>query len=494
MNTLTIIELSESPDCELTAQAFLILQRADVLICDSSAHAPYLNMVTDQCFIIHAEHISESTSTLKALCTAKPHSALTIVILCNQEATLKPTMDWVKDDHTLTILHIKETSVITGGVDRLTQLPIQSKGHESLPRLLLTAAEWTDEFERVRSKASIPLVVLIIFDTSAQLTQLVQRAIKTGQPTTSTATHITFQPEPEVVTYRFDALPQTQQVRIRQRDILIFGPPLDLDSLYDWCAHRPLLGRRFMITRAPRQQKPIRDQLSSLGAQTTCLALSEFQSIQGPTQTAMYNRLSHYQWLILTSVNAVHFFFEGLERSGAHISGLSKVKVACVGPVTTAVAQSFGLTIDLEPTQFTSEGLSQAFAQCSLKNANVLLPRAEVARSVLPEMLHNLGADVDVVATYRQTALQIDHEIWRRLNALSLDGVLFCASSAVLALENWIDKTEETSFKSHVPAFCIGPSTRQTALDSDYGQVTVAVTHTVPGLIDCVARYYSAPR
>jgi uroporphyrinogen-III synthase len=100
-----------------------------------------------------------------------------------------------------------------------------------------------------------------------------------------------------------------------------------------------------------------------------------------------------------------------------------------------------------------------------------------------------MNAEVDVIATYHTQPVSVHPEIWSKLNAPALDGVLFCASSAAIALENWIDPAEETRFKQCVPAFCIGPSTRQAALRMNYSQVFTAAEQTLPGLVDCITRH-----
>jgi uroporphyrinogen III methyltransferase / synthase len=260
-----------------------------------------------------------------------------------------------------------------------------------------------------------------------------------------------------------------------------------------WCARRPLLGRRFMITRAFEQQQPLNERLSHLGARTVCLAVNGFTAIANTSTHRMYGTLNQYDWIILTSVNAVHFFLKGLEQHGGGVTDLDTLKIACVGPVTAAAVKAAGLDVALEPTIFTSEGLLKAFAQTSVKGTRILLPRAQIARPILPDALRSLHAQVDVVATYEKRSLTCDKEFWQQVNALALDGVLFCASSAVGDLENWIDTAEEDSFKNSVSAFCIGPSTSETAKLMGYVHVATATEHTVTGLVDYIAQYYLAP-
>ena len=70
-----------------------------------------------------------------------------------------------------------------------------------------------------------------------------------------------------------------------------------------------------------------------------------------------------------------------------------------------------------------------------------------------------------------------------------MDGVLFCASSAVRAMEKWLNEADLGEFKTTVQAFCIGPSTAATASEVGYDNVTVANESTIDGLVQSVVDF-----
>ena len=53
------------------------------------------------------------------------------------------------------------------------------------------------------------------------------------------------------------------------------------------------------------------------------------------------------------------------------------------------------------PDEYVAESLVKAFARTDLKGKRMLLPRAAVARDLIPSELAKLGAQVDVVEAYR---------------------------------------------------------------------------------------------
>ena len=493
MNTLTLIELSDAAWCELNDQTLRALRRADVVICDAKQHQPYLKYLSTKCSTVNAAVQTITLKSLTAQVLDEHDHALRIVCLWNTNGWCAELKTLIDGPLGYRALKIAQRHQLKPSTPRLARLPLFLENGSPAPRLFVTQQDWETHLEpSVPADCSYPNHI-VYAGVNVPLSTLAMQALKLGLPSTSAITLISTE-SPIVIrkSTLHQATRQGSEV-VNAKDLVIIGRPPDHDTLEAWCAQRPLLGRRFMITRAFEQQQPLSERLSHLGAQNVCLAVNGFAAISSDSQQRMYRELNRYDWIILTSVNAVHFFLKGLEQHGGRITDLDTIKIACVGPVTTAAVKSMGLNVALEPAAFTSEGLLKAFAQTAVKGSRMLLPRARVARPVLPDSLRMLQAHVDVVATYETRRIAGDPKLWKQMNALALDGVLFCASSAACDLESWIDTAEEASFKGNVPAFCIGPSTRVTAIKMGYAHVATATEHTVPGLVDCVAQYYLTP-
>ena len=52
-------------------------------------------------------------------------------------------------------------------------------------------------------------------------------------------------------------------------------------------------------------------------------------------------------------------------------------------------------------------------AQVGIRGSRVLIPRAEVAREILPDQLRELGATVEVIPVYRTIAPAVDVRVLR---------------------------------------------------------------------------------
>ena len=81
---------------------------------------------------------------------------------------------------------------------------------------------------------------------------------------------------------------------------------------------------------------------------------------------------------------------------------------------------------------YQAEGILVTLERQDLKKARVLIPRAEVARELLPDKLRERGAHVEVVPVYRTLVPSEDGEGWRRqLVDHQIHVVTFTSSSTV---------------------------------------------------------------
>ncbi len=126
-------------------------------------------------------------------------------------------------------------------------------------------------------------------------------------------------------------------------------------------------------------------------------------------------------------------------------------RIAAIGPGTAEELARHGLVADLVPHRFIAEALLESFAGGP---GRVLLPRAAVARDVLPEGLRAKGWTVEVVEAYRTAMARPDPAALAA--AAGADAITFTSSSTVT---NYLAVAGPGS----VPPFvaCIGPVTAE---------------------------------
>ena len=205
-------------------------------------------------------------------------------------------------------------------------------------------------------------------------------------------------------------------------------------------------------------------------------------SDHGPVDRAI-RRLAEYRWIVFTSQNGVVAFLSRMLALGHDSRLLRNARVAAIGPGTAGALRSRGVQVDLAPGEFRAEALVEAFAGENLRGAHVLLPRAEVARSVLPDGLRSLGATVDVVAVYR-TEADHEHDPETRAQLLRghIDAVTFTSSSTVRKFFEVLGGDASRVLRGALVA-CIGPVTAATARECGLDVGIVAETYTMSGLV-----------
>jgi uroporphyrinogen III methyltransferase/synthase len=205
-----------------------------------------------------------------------------------------------------------------------------------------------------------------------------------------------------------------------------------------------------------------------------------------PLQRAVA-QLATYDWLVLTSSNGVDRFWDALEGAGLDARALRGLRIACVGTSTAAAVEARGAGVSVVPEKHVGEGLLDAMvATGALAGARILLPRAAVAREVLPDGLRAHGAHVDDVAAYRTVPDTEGAAAMRaRLAAGDIDVLTFTSSSSV---RNFVEAVGADVGGARVAV--IGPVTGDTARELGLDVAVEAQPHTTAGLVQALAAWY----
>jgi uroporphyrinogen III methyltransferase/synthase len=290
-------------------------------------------------------------------------------------------------------------------------------------------------------------------------------------------------PDQETITGTLATLPELVS-GMKPPATIIVGEVVRLHGKLDWFTRLPLFGKRIVITRAREQADPLAARLSMLGAGVIELPTIEIRppADAGPLERAIAN-LPSYDWLIFTSANGVRAFIDRLPDLRA-----LRGKICAIGPATRAAIEALHLKIDLMGEEYVAEGLVAAFGAHPLGGKRILLPRAAVARDLVPTELTKLGAHVDVVEAYRTEApANLAARIVEAWGARQPDAITFTSSSTV---KNFVAAGGAERLAG-VSVFSIGPVTTRTARDLGLAVAAQARVYTAEGLVEAVLRLYT---
>ena len=298
-------------------------------------------------------------------------------------------------------------------------------------------------------------------------------------------------PEQRTVTGTLaDIAERVEEAKLKPPAITVVGDVVNLrESGLGWYEKRPLFGRRVVVTRARAQAGELSAELVGLGAEVREFPTIEVRPAEdfGPLDGAILS-LDSFDWLIFTSVNGVDAFLERLRHHGLDIRAVPReTKVAAIGPATAGALGAVGLRVDVVPEEFRSEALIEAIRAGSLAGKRVLIPRAKVAREVLPERLREAGAEVVVPPAYETVPSSEGKEVLaRELEAGSIDCVTFTASSTVENFVGAFGAERSARLLAGARMVCIGPITADTARGFGLRVDAEAREYTIPGLVEAV--------
>ena len=139
---------------------------------------------------------------------------------------------------------------------------------------------------------------------------------------------------------------------------------------------RELEGVRVVVTRSTRQASELLERLEEHGADAVALPLLEVLPPQDERALERAaSELALYDWLVLTSANAVESLFE---RSGGTVP--ARLQIAVVGKATARALQAYEVEPAMTAEESRAEGLAAELAPHVRRRRRVLLPQAEDAR------------------------------------------------------------------------------------------------------------------
>jgi uroporphyrinogen III methyltransferase/synthase len=290
-----------------------------------------------------------------------------------------------------------------------------------------------------------------------------------------------------------DIAERVREAQLKPPAITVVGEVVRLRSELNWFEARPLYGRSIVITRAREQASDFKAVLADLGAH--CIEFPTIEIAPPPSWEPLdsaIGRLSVYDWIIFTSVNGVRCFMERLGTAGMDVRDLKGIRVAAIGPATAEALQRHGLKPDLVPREYKAEAVLEGLSGEDLNGRRFLMPRAMVARDILPDTLRQRGAQVDVAPAY-QTMLPSARsgEILERLRAGAIDCVTFTSSSTVSNFFGLFDREEILPLLRSVTIASIGPITSRTAEEHGLKIDIQPRDYTIKGLAEAIRDHYA---
>ncbi|HEU0264452.1 MAG TPA: uroporphyrinogen-III synthase, partial [Geobacterales bacterium] len=275
--------------------------------------------------------------------------------------------------------------------------------------------------------------------------------------------------------------------------ITVVGEVVRLRQQLRWFDNRPLSGRRVLVTRAADQAGEFARMLEERGAVVHECSTISIQPPEDPAELeSAIAILDRCHWLILTSVNAVRFFFDRLNAMGLDARALGSCRVCAVGPKTAAAIADRGILPDLVPDDFRAEGVVAALAAIGVAGNRIIFPRGDRARELIPQQLTVLGAEVLSPVAYRNVIPDaLPAQPLAALTERRIDCVTFTSSSTVENLARLVGENRLIGLLEGVAVAAIGPVTAATCRELGLSVAIEPSQYTLAALTDEMVRYFT---
>jgi uroporphyrinogen III methyltransferase/synthase len=356
-------------------------------------------------------------------------------------------------------------------------------GHED-PAKEESALDW--------SRLATGVDTLVFLMGVGNLPQIVEQLVAHGRPSETPIALVRWgtMPAQQVVSGTLaNIVGKVRAAGLQPPAVTVVGQVAGLRQRLHWFEDRPLFGQRVLVTRTRQQASVLSVRLRALGAEAIELPTISIAppDDRTPLDSAIAE-LSSYDWIIFTSVNGVEQFWEQLLDAGLDARALHGVKLAAIGPATSARLADFGLRADYMPDDYVAEAVAAGLDQ--VRGQRVLLPRADIARPALAALLRQQGADVVDVAAYRTLRPMVDpDELHSTLERVTM--ATFTSSSTVRNLATMVQEAGLALPQALAQATiaCIGPITAATARELGLQVDVVAGEYTIDGLVKALVRH-----
>ncbi len=248
----------------------------------------------------------------------------------------------------------------------------------------------------------------------------------------------------------------------------------------------PLSGTTVVVTRPRGDADDLANALRAAGARVVPFPVVDIADPEdgGAALEAAAGNLARYHWVAFTSANAVR----RLLALVPDVRALSGVRLASVGPATSAALAAHHLAPDLVAHRSSAAGLGEAFPVSAGPDATVLFPASAGARPTLPAALRAKGWAVDVVVAYR--TVPAPAPCASAVQELGTASALTFASPS--AVDAYVSLRTEAGLPLPIPPVvaCIGPVTADAARAAGLGVVVAArasAADLVAALTDALA-------
>ena len=257
--------------------------------------------------------------------------------------------------------------------------------------------------------------------------------------------------------------------------------------------HKPLAGKRVVVTRALEQSQSLVEALRDAGAEPVLLPLVAFAPADNFAELdACLRNSARFDWVFFTSQNAVRAVQQRCSNLELPLAKVFEgLKIAAVGPATAGAVTAAGLTVNFISRIHSGVALAEELSAEAQKK-RVFLPRSNRANPDLIEVLNLHGWRVTPVVAYKTVSPNSDSpETQESLLHGDADAILFFSPSAVHHLRDLLGVNRFRDLSRQSVFVAIGPVSENALKAEGVDRILLAEDTTVAAAVATLADFFA---
>jgi uroporphyrinogen III methyltransferase / synthase len=266
--------------------------------------------------------------------------------------------------------------------------------------------------------------------------------------------------------------------------LVVVGQVADLRESIRWFEERPLFGKRVVVTRSRDRSEELVKLLLDAGADVLEFPVLEPEPVAPPETFD----LSSFDWIVFMSVNAVDALSAYMAAQKLDARYLHGTRLCAISRKTAETLEEKWITVDAVPDAYEPQAVADLLETVSgpLANQNVLLPRADIGRSALPDVLKSRGASVTEWQAYELTPPEdVDTRVAQMLDHRP-DYIVFGSAAAARSFHRIVGEDRLTQMDA-VRYAAIGPVASAAANALGMPVAVEPTLHRIAHLVDALA-------
>lgn len=332
---------------------------------------------------------------------------------------------------------------------------------------------------------------LIVYMGVGHLSQIVERLVNHGRNPQTPVSLVRVGTTPQQLVVQgtlIDIVEKVETVQLTSPALIVVGEVNLLREQLRWFDNKPLFGKRILVTRARAQASQFAELLEANGAKVIQFPTIEIRPLEIDSNDIPTP--AKYDWVVFTSVNAVEIYYNHLRKTKKDTRVFGRCSICAVGPKTVEALNSIGLYPDFVPSH--ASGRVVATEIENVQGKKILLPRAKIAATDLPNVLQQRGAKVDDIPLYDTVKVVSEDSDTIEMDLINgnIDVVTFTSSSTVINFLEMFPKRTTKDLLTNVQVAVIGPTTEATAKEHGVRVDIVAKEATIESLVEAILTKY----